>query len=373
MATERNSDVIHISIVSPIDRFVLVDDTNNRIVFFRPDGTIIDTLGFGIRDRNWVSAFWYDGYVRIVNASNSEVYAYDVYGTEDTTKRIDVNFGFWTGGFAHNDIIWLVDDTDGSLRAFDPDDGSEFTDMQIVFGSAFEGDGAYEYNGNFYVVDSSLDRVVVVNPSGVEQTALSGSIPLSTWVAGLEYADESYLIDGGDEIRVFNSSWVEQTSKNFDLPNDGFEGGFRLTSLTIAPSWSAVDDQTYTASEMTSLNMSDFVSGDTPITYSATGLPLGLSVNTTTGVISGTPTMTGSHSVTVTASNDGGDDDVMFDIEVDESFIIRTENLPTPANALRNRLYVEVDSNNIIQRAVIRSATSPAVYEDIDLIKLIGE
>ena len=307
MATARNSQVIHISIVSPIDRFVLVDDTNNRIVFLRPDGTIIDTLGFGIRDRNWVSAFWYDGYVRVVNASNSQVHAYDVYGNEDDSRRLDVDFGFWTGGFAHNDIIWLVDDTDGSLRAFDPDDASEFTDMQIIFGSAFEGDGAYEYNGNFYVVDSRLDMVIVVNPSGVEQTALSGTIPFSTWVAGLEYAGESYLIDGGDEIRVFNSLWVEQTSKNFDLPNDGFEGGFRLTSLAIALAWNTIPAQTIFHKTLVNLDLNDYVFGDSEITISTTDtLPDGLTL--TAGVLSGTTDDDGIYTITLTATNNEGSD-----------------------------------------------------------------
>jgi len=45
---------------------------------------------------------------------------------------------------------------------------------------------------------------------------------------------------------------------------------------------------------------------NSPSSYSATGLPAGLSVNTTTGVISGTPTASGSSSVTISATNAGG-------------------------------------------------------------------
>ncbi|GHB59245.1 hypothetical protein GCM10010347_31490 [Streptomyces cirratus] len=50
------------------------------------------------------------------------------------------------------------------------------------------------------------------------------------------------------------------------------------------------------------IQATDSASGQT-LTYSATGLPPGLSVNASTGLISGTPTTTGSYNVTVTAKD----------------------------------------------------------------------
>ncbi len=46
--------------------------------------------------------------------------------------------------------------------------------------------------------------------------------------------------------------------------------------------------------------------GTAPITWTATGLPTGLSLNSSTGVISGTPTATGTSNVTITATDTCG-------------------------------------------------------------------
>ena len=65
--------------------------------------------------------------------------------------------------------------------------------------------------------------------------------------------------------------------------------------------------QTGTVGTAASLQIAatDSASGQT-LTYSATGLPAGLSINSTTGLISGTPTTAGTNSVTVTATDTTG-------------------------------------------------------------------
>ena len=45
---------------------------------------------------------------------------------------------------------------------------------------------------------------------------------------------------------------------------------------------------------------------NSPSSYNATGLPAGLAINTSTGIVSGTPTVTGSFTITVSAANTGG-------------------------------------------------------------------
>ncbi|MCO6011312.1 discoidin domain-containing protein [Actinoallomurus purpureus] len=66
-------------------------------------------------------------------------------------------------------------------------------------------------------------------------------------------------------------------------------------------------DQTSTVGAAASLQIhaSDSASGQS-LTYSASGLPAGLSINSSTGLISGTPTTTGTSNVTVTAKDATG-------------------------------------------------------------------
>ena len=80
-------------------------------------------------------------------------------------------------------------------------------------------------------------------------------------------------------------------------------GGTTGNAVTVTSPGS----QTSTVATAVSLQIkaSDSASGQT-LTYSATGLPAGLSINSSSGLISGTPTTAGSSSVTVTAKDGTG-------------------------------------------------------------------
>jgi chitodextrinase len=74
-------------------------------------------------------------------------------------------------------------------------------------------------------------------------------------------------------------------------------------SSTTPPSITSAASATGTAGHAFSYQIT---ATNTPTSYGATGLPAGISVNTATGLISGTPTAAGTSPVTLSASNSGG-------------------------------------------------------------------
>ena len=86
-------------------------------------------------------------------------------------------------------------------------------------------------------------------------------------------------------------------------------------------------NQTSTVGSAASLQVqaSDSASGQT-LSYSATGLPVGLSINSSTGLISGTPTTAGTSSVTVTAKDGtGASGSASFSWTVNSSWQLRLD------------------------------------------------
>jgi len=79
---------------------------------------------------------------------------------------------------------------------------------------------------------------------------------------------------------------------------------FTITTPPVTP----VVDSTLTHSATVGVSMATYtISGtNSPTSYSATGLPAGLSVNSTNGQITGTPTGVGTFNVTINAMNGGG-------------------------------------------------------------------
>ena len=87
--------------------------------------------------------------------------------------------------------------------------------------------------------------------------------------------------------------------------NSGGTGNATLT-LTINLAAPVITSATTASGTVGSAFSYQITATNTPTSYGATGLPAGLSVNSATGLISGTPTTAGTSTVTLSATNSGG-------------------------------------------------------------------
>ena len=88
--------------------------------------------------------------------------------------------------------------------------------------------------------------------------------------------------------------------------NIGGTGSQPLTiTITLPPAPVITSSATASATVNTAFSYT-IVATNSPTSYSATGLPAGLSINTSTGVISGTPTVVATSTITIGATNLGG-------------------------------------------------------------------
>ena len=116
--------------------------------------------------------------------------------------------------------------------------------------------------------------------------------------AGLSLDSTSGIISGSP-----TSSGV--TTVTISGMNAGGTGTANLT-LTVVPATPVVTSLTTASGQVGSLFNYQITASNSPTSYGASNLPAGLSVDTASGIISGTPSASGIASVTLTATNTGG-------------------------------------------------------------------
>jgi len=227
--------------------------------------------------------------------------------------------GGWTdsSGAENGDkCAWITPGTPGG--SFDLTDGHGTFAMQTTWANDGSG-GAGTCEASHAIVTNPGNTVTVANPgnqTGTVGTAVSLQIHASDSAtgqtltysatglpAGLSINSSSGLISGTPTTAGTSSVTVTAT----DTTNASGSASFTWTINPVGGNTVTVTNpgnQTGTVGTAVSLQIhaSDSATGQT-LTYSATGLPAGLSINSSTGLISGTPTTAATSSVTVTATD----------------------------------------------------------------------
>ncbi len=162
----------------------------------------------------------------------------------------------------------------------------------------------------------TLDGVSIVEGHEYNET-ITDQYPAGGWIdnSGEEIGDKCAWISSGPgkaaDISLATGSYAVQSMWANDANSNA--GGCETSHPIVTnPGGNTVTvtnpgNQTSTVGTAVSLQIkATDSSSSATLAYSATGLPAGLSINSSTGVISGTPTTAGTSSVTVTAKDGTG-------------------------------------------------------------------
>lgn len=110
--------------------------------------------------------------------------------------------------------------------------------------------------------------------------------------------------------------------------------GTRTLTLTVNPAGPVITSALTAIGNMSTAFSYQITGTNSPSSYGASGLPGGLTVDTTTGVISGTPTASGTTSATISATNAGGTGSATLVITTYPAGVFLTGAVGTPPSSV---------------------------------------
>lgn len=202
---------------------------------------------------------------------------------------------------------------------------------------------SYSSDNSSYTPVSALDYTSPAASSGTAWVQVGTSPSRSTSITGLSIAPGDY----------FYIRWNSD-----DVGGSGSRDEFGLDDISMTASFGVpsppVITSDLTASAFLTVPYSYTITAtNSPTSFNATGLPAGFSINTTTGVISGTPGATGTFLIAITATNAGG---------FDEQTLILTVTNPGPEINVRG---ATGGTNNIINGNIIPNAFNNTLFASI--------
>ncbi|MFD8818794.1 M4 family metallopeptidase, partial [Streptomyces sp. NPDC059627] len=165
-----------------------------------------------------------------------------------------------------------------------------------------EGSGTKTINGVTYTSTTS---------DGVAVAGIGRDAALQIWYKALtSYMTSSTTYAGARTAALSAAAALYGTSSTqYAGVGNAFAGinvGSHITVPTSGVTVTNPGSQSSTVGTAVSLQVSASSTNSGSLTYAATGLPTGLSINSSTGVISGTPTTAGTYSTTVTVTDSTG-------------------------------------------------------------------
>jgi Concanavalin A-like lectin/glucanases superfamily/Fibronectin type III domain len=178
-----------------------------------------------------------------------------------------------------------------------------------------------EYASSDVTTAAGVPQVLDLEKSGTELNGyLNGTLQSDTsiwWTsqADLQQGPQSWTI-GGMATAFYNGQIAEILVYNRALSDaDRQSIVAALMAKYVSSPPSITSPTTATASAGTAFSY-QITANNSPISYNATGLPFGFTINATTGLITGTPSSTGIYSITAYATNADGTTSINVTVSV---------------------------------------------------------
>jgi phosphatidylinositol-3-phosphatase len=227
--------------------------------------------------------------------------------------------GCTSGEYARKHNPWVnftnVPAADNKTFAAFPSDFTTLPTVSIVVpnllddmhdGTIQEGDSWMQTNMDAYAQWAKTHNSELIVTWDEDDSSSGNQIPTIIVGANVKPGNYSETINHYSTLRtiedLYNLPYAGSSSSAIPI-TDAFNGGTTQNTVTVTNP----GGQSGTVGTAASLQVSaaDSASGQT-LTYSASGLPAGLTINSSTGLISGTPTTAGTSSATVTATDTTG-------------------------------------------------------------------
>ncbi|MQP24441.1 choice-of-anchor D domain-containing protein [Flavobacterium sp. LMO8] len=246
--------------------------------------------------------------------------------------------------------------------AASPEINLQGNSIDIVSGDATPALADHTDFGAVSTASGTIVRTFTIQNIGTAALNLTGVSPYVT-ISGANAADFTVTAIPSNSIAVSGNTTFQVT---FDPSADGL----RTATISIANNDSNENPYTFaiqgngisapviTSSLSASGNQGSsftytITATNSPTSYNATGLPAGLSIDTATGIITGTPTVAGSFNITITATNGIGADNETLVLTLgtgpclSEAFAVNT----LPSGWIQNTVtftsnYAEFGGNN---------------------------
>ncbi len=228
--------------------------------------------------------------------------------------------------------------------------------------NTFLGTITLSFNGEANNLDVSiLIEAAAGTPNITSSTTASGTVGQAfSYTIVADNSPTSYNVDGDLPAGVTDTgssiSGTPTSPGTFPVQlsanNGSGEGPATTLTITIEPAGEVpvITSSATLSGDADELLSYQIVASNTPTSYNASGLPLGVTVNTDTGFVSGTPTIEGTYTATLTATNE-------FGSSSNFTLTIVIGNVPQ----ISSNLAVELDSEEAMDYTVTAS-NSPTSF-----------